>query len=263
MPEVKLLKKEFLGLKAEIAALMNRVDTSKKSYLQKYLYFISYPLFSFTESVIILCENGKCHSAKILLRSLVEAHINIIYHQLGDSENRLALSAKGGFDTKIKNIRELKDFILRYPNLKSTDPANLFSNEWLQKAEQWAEVERQAILKGNNLQKNNQDLDLKSKAIKCDQASIRDIEKGHFERMYHLIFRQLSPTTHLNIEGLQTFLSKKETEEYLFSDGDDGNFLITEAIGICIAFTKDLYECGVIGGEITSTVHRIEKFIKQ
>jgi hypothetical protein len=262
MYKINLLKKEFLKLKTEIISLIDRVDTTKKSHLQNYFYFVSYPLFSLAESVIILCENGKPHSAKILLRSLIESHINIIYHQVDDSEHRLALLAKEGFDTKIKNVRELKDFIRRYPNLESKDSTKLFNNEWLLKAEKWAEVERQAIMKGNNLNENDKESDLKSKAVKCDQASIDGIEKGHFERMYHIIFRQLSPTTHLNVEGIQTFLSKNDKGEYLFSDGDDGDFLLVQAIDICVAFTKDLYECNVLDGETIDTVRNIEKLLK-
>jgi len=133
----------------------------------------------------------------------------------------------------------------------------------LQSAEQWADKELQGILKGNNLLQKDQELDLKSKAIKCDQENIKNIDRGHFERIYHLIFRQLSPTSHLNVEGIQTFMSQKETGENLFSDGDDGKILIAEAIEICVAFTKDLYECGVITGEVTILIKNIEKLLNK
>lgn len=262
MNETKLLKEEFIKLKTEITSLIDNVDASKNSHLQNYLYFISYSLFSVTESVIILCENDKPHSAEILLRSLIEAHINIIYHQLGDSEYRLSVSAKGGFDTKIKNIKQLEELIHKYPNLKSKDPTKLFNNEWLLKAGEWAKKQREAILRGNNLKENDEDLDLKSKAIKCDKASLDGVEKGHFERMYHLIFRQLSSTTHLNIEGIQTFISEPEAGKYLFSDDGNGDFLLAQAIEVCSVFTKDLYENGVLDGDITNTVCNIEKLLK-
>ncbi|MBU1558129.1 hypothetical protein KKC45_04165 [Patescibacteria group bacterium] len=263
MTKTQLLKKEFLKLKKEIENLIEDIDTSKNSHLQNYFYFISYPLFSVTESVIILCENKKTNSAEVLLRSLIEAHINIIYHQLDDSEYRLAVSAKKGFDTKIKNTKGLKDFVRRYPNLKSEDPSNLFSDEWLSKAEGWAEVKRKTILRCNNLQKNDMDLDLRSKAIKCDKKYIDNIEKGHFERMYHIIYRQLSPTAHLNIEGIQSFVDENEKGEYSFSDRGNGEVLSAQAIEVCTAFTKDLYEHGVLKGKITSTVSKIESILKE
>lgn len=262
MNKSELLNKEFLKLKEEVTTLINNVDTSKNSRLQNYLYFVSYSLFSITESVIILCENNKPHSAEILLRSLIEAHINIIYHQLGNPEYRLAVSAKNGFDVKIKNIKELEELIRKYPNLKSEDPTKLFSNEWLSNAGNWAETQRRAILRGNNLKENDRDLDLKSKAIKCDEASLDGIERGHFERMYHLIFRQLSPTSHLNIEGIQAFVSEPEKGKYLFSDDGNCEILSAQAIEVCTAFTKDLYDCNVLAGKITSTVSNIEKILK-
>ena len=256
-----ILKEEFFKLKREISAQIELIDLTQKSHLQKYLYFVYYPLFSLAESIIILCDNGKDHSAKILLRSLIEAHINIIYHQVADSEYRLSLSAKGGFDIKAKNIKGLKDLIRRYPNLRSTDPTKLFSEKWLDNAGEWVDIERQAILKGNSLKETDQELDLLSKAIKCDEAHIKNAESGHFQRMYHIIFRQLSPTAHLNIEGIQTFVDEKEAGKYLFTDSDDRNLLISEAIDICVALTKDLYECGVLEGNIPDTADKIEKLI--
>ena len=257
------IKEEFLKLKSEICLHIDKVDTSKNSHLQNYLYFVNYPLFSFTESVIILCENNQCHSAKVLLRSLFEAHINIIYHQLDDSERRLALSAGAWIHTKIKGIKEIEELIKRHPNLESMDPANLYSKKWLKEAKEWAEIQRKAILKGNNLKISDQDLDLKSKALKCDDGAIKNADNGHFERMYTVIYRQLSPPSHLKVEGIQTFVNKGETGEYVFDNGTDGIFLVSQAIEICTAFVKDLYEVGVIKGNITDTVQRLEALIKQ
>lgn len=253
------IKSQFLALKAEIGDILDGYKTGGKTHLQNYLYFFYYPLFSFAESIIILCENGKHHSAKVLLRSLFEAHINILYHQIKDSERRVAISAKSGLDSKIRNIKEVQALIKKYPNLESKDCVNLYNNVWLQNADQWAQRELQAILKENNLQKNDRDISLKEKAIKCDQEFTKTIERGHFERMYDIIYRQLSPVSHLDIEGIQTFVNQNEAGKYLFSDEDNPDLVISEAVNICLAFTKDLYESKVIEGEITSTVSRIEK----
>ena len=260
--KLTLLKIEFLQLKSEVNFHIRKINTKENTHLQNYLYFIHYPLFSFTESIIILCENNKSHVAKALLRSLFEAHINIIYHQLADSEQKLAISAKEGFDIKIKGVKEIQDLIRRYPNLKSKDPSNLFSEEWLKKALTWSETERQAIMKGNNLSEKDKAIDLKSKAIKCDKEYSKEAEKGHFERLYTIIYRQLSPPSHLNIERIQVFINQRETGEYLFSDGEDNNFIASEAIEVCVVFTKDLYEHGVIKGKIPNVVSRLEKLLK-
>lgn len=264
---MKTLKKEFLALKSEIDTLITSVKTNKRNHLQNYLYFIYYPVFNFTESIIILCENHKYHSAKILLRSLIEARINITYHQIANSERKLALSGKKAFDEKLKYIKELKDFIRRYPSLKSADSTDLFSDEWLQKAEEWAEKKHKGILKANNLQKTDSDPDLRSKAIECDKACIKNVEKGHFERMYHLIFRQLSLTTHLNIGGLETFVEQDKTGDNFFIEGDNDeydNLSLIESIEICVAFTKASFECDVFkkNKNISDIICRIEKLIK-
>ena len=188
-PDIRILKDEFLSLRREVSTLIDSVDTSKNTYLQNYLYFYHYPLFSFTESIISLCESGKHIAAKVLLRTLFEAHINIIYHQLGDVKHRLAVSAKDGFDTKIKGLKEIQKLIKKYPNLESADDTNLFSKKWLGEAEQWAEEHRLTILRGNNLKKDDKEPSLISKAIKCDDASIKNAGGGRFQRKYAVVYR--------------------------------------------------------------------------
>lgn len=262
-PQAEVLKEEFHKLKSGVSSLLELEDTGRYNHLQNYLYFTHYPLFSFTESIIILCENGKFNSANVLLRTLIEAHINIIYHQLNDSDYKLALSAKAVFDQRIKVLRELKDLIRKYKNLESADSTNLFSKEYLEKMEEWTQKQRQAILRGNNLQEKDKDLDLKSKAIKCDQEFDKEIEKGYFERMYTLQYRYLSPCLHLDIEGLQSFVDKKGSGTYSFDDGGGEEMLIAEAIGVCVALTKDLYESGVIRGEVIDKVSHIEQLLKK
>ncbi|MCX6735863.1 MAG: DUF5677 domain-containing protein [Candidatus Parcubacteria bacterium] len=261
-PQNKSLKEEFLKLKNEVEPYIQNGRVKDKSHLQSYLYFAYYPLFSFVESILILCESGKFRSAESLLRSLIELHINVIYYQVADSDRRLAISVKKDLEEKITGIRGIRELIRKYPNLKSDNPKDLFSNEWLKEAEDWAEERRQAILRGNHLIKADNDLSLKDKAIKCDQAKMKDIEAGHFERMYHMIYRQLSPSTHLNIGGIQGFVDQKEGGNYLFSDGGQKDYyLMQEAIAICVALTKDLYENGVIVAKLPDTIGRLEKLL--
>lgn len=259
----KYLKEEFLKLKSEVEPYIKNGGTRDKSHLQNYLYFACYPLFSFVESIVILSENGKFLAAESLLRSLVELHINVIYYQVAESDRRLAISIKKDVEEKKKGIREIKELIRKYPNFKSVDPKNLFSDNWLQQAEQCAEERRQAVLRGNNLDEKDAEPDIKSKAIKCDQADLKGVEKGHFERMYHVMYRQFSPSTHLNIGGLQGFVNQKESGEYSFSDGDSReHVLMQQAIEICVALAKDLYENGVIEADLPATINRIEGLIK-
>lgn len=259
----KSLKEAFLKLKKEVEPHIQCGGAKNKNHLQAYLYFSCYPLFSFVESIIILCENGKFKTSESLLRSLIELHINVIYYQVADSDHKLAVSVKKMFDEEIKGINGIKELIQKYPNLKSEDPKNLFSKEWLNEKENWANKERQAVLKGNNLDEDVPELGLKDKAIKCDQAQIKGVDGGHFERMYHVIYRQLSPSTHLNVGGLQGFVNQSEDGRYMFSDGNHKDyFLMQEAISICVALTKDLYENKVIETDLPDTISELEKLLK-
>ena len=256
----KLLIDRFLKLKREVEPHIQNGRAKNRSHLQAYLYFSCYPLFSYVESIIILCENGKFQAAGSLLRSLVELHINAIYYQVADSDYRLAVSVKRMFEQKIKGIRELKQLIQKYPNIQSSDPNHLFSIEWLDNAEEWAKKEKQAVLKGNSLKNDDPELALKDKAIKCDQAHIKNTENGHFERIYHVIYRQLSSATHLDIGGLQNFVDQDGDGKYIFSDGDYKKYyMMQEAISICVALTKDLYENDVIESALPDSVFELEE----
>jgi hypothetical protein len=254
---------EFQKLKNEVSLLIDNVDTTRLNHIQHYLFFVHYPFFSFTDSIILLYENGKYHSASVILRSLFEAHINICYLQLEDTEHRLALAAKGGFDIKIKGIKDLKELIRKHPNLESQNPSNIFSKKWLDEAEAWAERERNAILKGNNLKNTAVELDLKSKAIKCDEKAVDGVERGHYQRMYSVIYRQLSPAAHLNVEGIQVFVNQDESGKYLFSEGKDSDIPVTEAIKICVALTKDLYDSGLLKGDRPEPLKNLEEILKR
>lgn len=262
------LNKSFLELKSEIILMLEKYDTQKKDYLSNYLYFASFPIFSFIESVIILCNANKAHVAKVLLRSLFEIHINVVYHVTSQSNHTLALAAKSSFDEKLKSIAGIKELIERHPNLLSDDSDNLFSLEWLLEAERWSNENVKAILKGNSLKETDQDLDLKSKTLRCDKLYIKaandnpKLENGHFERMYNVIYRQLSTTAHLNIEGIQTFVDKDPSGRYMFEDGDDGGFISGQAVEIGVAFVKDLYECNVLIGKRIEALTQVEKLLK-
>lgn len=256
-----VLKEKFILLKNQIDSSISLVSTHKNSHLQNYLYLCYYPLFSFTESIIILCENNKNKSAQVLLRSLYEAHINIVYHQLGDSERKLAISSKNALDQRLKIIREIKDLIKKYPNLKSEDPAHLYNEYYLASVEEKVKNEREAILKGSKITEKDMDPELKLKAIDCDNLYAKNVEKGHFENTYSLVYRQLSPIAHLNVEGLQGFINLKDGQ-HSFSEIDDGDFFVSQAVGVCVQFVKDIYEKGLIEGEAPDTISQIENLIK-
>src|SRR3990167_4303013 len=143
------LNKKFLQLKQEITHLLSCVNRSGHSHLQNYVYFAHHPIFSFTEAILILCENKKSNAAKVLLRTLFEAHIDIIYHQLGNSEQRLAFSTKRMFDERITVLEEILCLIKKYPNLESNNPKQLFNKQYLNEIIIDQNKHKEAILRAN------------------------------------------------------------------------------------------------------------------
>lgn len=128
-----LYLRHFYG-KQEILRLLSTVNRSGYSHLQNYIFFAHKPIFSFTEAILILCENEKSNAAKVLLRTLFEAHIDIIYHQIKESEQRLAFSAKRMFDERVTVLNEISSLIKKYPNFESEDETKLFNSKYLAKA---------------------------------------------------------------------------------------------------------------------------------
>ena len=104
---------------------------------------------------------------------------------------------------------------------------------------------------------------LQDKAKLCEEGEVKNSEPGSFERIYSLIYRQLSPVAHLNIEGLQTFVEQDEYGKIFFHEGDNGDFIATQAVEISIAFSKDLYDNKILTDEQVTIIQETEKFISQ
>lgn len=255
------LKEKFLKLKQEIEQSLIKADKSKHNHLQNYIYFAHHPIFSFTESILILCENKKPNTAKVLLRTLFESHINLIYHQLGNSEQRLAFSAKSMFDERFTVLKEILDLIEEYPEWESEDSKNLFNKEYLNKQISIQTEHREAILRANpglfGIKR------LQEKAKLCDSGEVKNAKRGHFKYTYTVIYRYLSSFTHQNIEGLQAFVDQNKEGVIFFHDGSDEDFVATRAVEISIAFCKDLYDNNILTGEQFAVVHELEELMSQ
>ncbi len=258
---IEELDKRFSQLKEEITSLLSNADRSRYSHLQNYIFFAHKPVFSFAESILILCQNKKSNAAKVLLRALFEAHIDIIYHQVNDHEQRLAFSAKRMFDERITILNEIQNLIKSYPNLEVQDETKLFNNKYLTKALADQDTHRQAILRANpNLTGTKH---LQEKAKLCEEGQVKNAEPGSFERMYSLIYRQLSPVAHLNIEGLQEFVGQDKYGKIFFHEGGNGDFIATQAVEISVAFSKDLYDNNILTSKQIDIIQETESFISQ
>lgn len=256
---IQKLKESFFKLKREITELLSTSKNSTFSHLQNYIYFAHHPIFSFTEAILILCENRKSNAAKVLLRTLFEVHIDIIYHQVKDSEQRLAFSAKRMFEERIVILQEISKLIEKYPNLESSDANQIFNRENLNKTIADQVKHKEAILRANPGLIGTKHLQEKSRL--CEEGKVKNAEPGSFERMYSLIYRHLSPVAHLNIDGLQSFVGQDKYGKLFFHDGDDENFIATQAVGISVAFSKDLYDNRVIFSEPSAMIKEIEVLI--
>ncbi|MBI2109528.1 MAG: hypothetical protein HYT93_05200 [Parcubacteria group bacterium] len=255
------IKGAFIKLKGGVTELLKTSDRSTYSHLQNYIYFAHRPIFSFTEAILILCENKKSNAAQVLLRTLFEAHIDIIYHQVENSEQRLAFSNKRMFDENIVILNEILYLIKKYPNLESHNADDLFNKGYLKKAIEYQNECRKAILRANpNLSGTKH---LQEKARLCEKGEVKNAEPGYFERMYSVIYRQLSPITHLNIAGFQAFIKQDKYGKNLFHDGDIEDFIATQAVGISVAFVKDLYDNKIIVDKQPLIIKEIETLISE
>jgi hypothetical protein len=221
------------------------------------------PFENYTESVILLCDNGKINAASVLLRSLVEAHINIIYMQIGDMKKHLAEAAYEGFKQKVSVCDNFLQLLKKYPNLISHESNSLYNPERLNHMKEFAVQGRDSILELNSLdlkyaEDKSYKVDILDKARKCDKAGIISDKPGFFEDTYTLYYRYLSPLAHLNLEGLQHFVEEVNSE-VVYKDGNNLEMIQGMAIGLYAALVKDLYEHQVISGEVPSDVNELLK----
>lgn len=249
---------QFAAIKEVISPkILERKSDTK---IQKYLFIMYGPFENYTESIILLCEKGKLNAASVLLRSLVEAHINIIYMQIGDKEKHLAEAAYEGFRQKVSVCDNFLQLLLKYPDLKSQDSTSLYNVSRLNEMKEFAIQGRDAIFELNDVDPKYKDkrykVDLLAKARKCDSSGVADTKPGFFENLYTLQYRYLSPAAHLNIEGLQHFV-EGEGDEMVHTDGNQKEMIQGTAIGLYAALVKDLYDEGAVAGEVPSEVHKL------
>ncbi len=251
---------QFFTIKGIINTQLEKPGSSTK--IQNYLYIMYGPFENYTESIILLCDNGKINAASVLLRSLVEAHINIIYMQIGDKKQHLAEAAYEGFKQKVSVCDNFIQLLTKYPNLVSEDSNSLYNLERLNHMRAFAVRGRDSVLKLNDIDpkytEKRYKVDLLDKARKCDEAGIATDKPGFFEDLYTLQYRYLSPVAHLNIEGLQHFVDEIESK-IVYKDGNNIEMVQGMAIGLYAALVKDLYEHQVISGEVPNEVDELLK----
>jgi len=230
--------------------------------LQNYLYIMYGPFENYTESIILLCKNKKLNAASVILRSLVEAHINIIYMQIGDKKKHLAEAAYEGFRQKVSVCDNFIQLLKKYPNLQSQDNSSLYNLDRLNDIKAFAVRGRDSIFELNDVNPKYRDkrykVDLLDKARLCDSSGVANTGPGYFEDLYTLQYRYLSPLAHLNIEGLQHFV-EGEGNEMVYKDGNQKEMIQGTAIGLYADLVKDLYEEGVISGGIPKEVGELLK----
>lgn len=250
--ESEALINRFQGIKKHLDERLQ--DAEDRTYVQNYLYLVCGPLFNYTEAIIILCREGKYNAGAALIRCLFEAHINIIYHQTGDSKRRLAISAKHQAVENRKIVVGILKLIEDYPNQESSNTSALFNKIYLN--QRLEEINRtiDSISQPNDLRKDDKDPKLIEKAKACDSEDINEAEPRHFQGMYELVYRYLSPYVHLNIQGLQAFVVKNDAGKLVFQENVDESTLISQSVAICIALARDLYENEVLIGDAPAII---------
>lgn len=249
-------KDQFFTIKDVVSM---RLETHKnETKIQNYLYIMYGPFENYTESIILLCKNGKLNAASVVLRSLVEAHINIIYMQIGDKKKHLAEATYEGFKQKVSVCDNFLALIKKYPNLESQDQTSLYNIDRLNDMKDFAVHRRDSIPRLNEVDVKYKKVDLITKARRCDESMIADTTPGFLEDLYTLQYRYLSPIAHLNIEGLQHFVDERDGV-LIHKDGNQKEMIQGTAIGLYAALVKDLYENEVISGKVPAEVDELLK----
>jgi hypothetical protein len=250
----------FYSLKKEIDSNLNH-NLTNQTHIQKYLYFTVGPVFNYTEAIIILCKEKKFNAALSLLRSLFETHINIQYYTSDNNDKKLAIAAKKVFDSRLAVVNAFKKLVKDYPNFLSNDSSSLYNKDYQDKTLEEINKDRSAIIKKYNLTDQDKDPKLIKKTKLCDTAKIPDAEPGHFELMYHLVYRQLSPFVHLDIEGIDHFINKDQSGNYFVTEKPNEDLLISQSINICVALVKDLYDNKVINSDRSENIKLIDNIL--
>jgi len=225
------------------------------NYKKSFISFYFGAIHNYTESIYILCKNSRPHSATVLMRSVFEAFINVLYLTNTNSNLKIAKYTISDFEERIKVINQFKRFVAKYPDWENKYQMTNLKN--LDSLIDRNKKHKEAIERGNKFYKTTTiESDLRKRAEAYDKKVKGN---GVWEFNYILIYKYFSTYTHLTVTGIENFV-KQEDDKTLFDIGQSEGVkehLIT-TYSIYIALLYNIKKRKFIPGNID-----LNKFIRQ
>jgi len=180
----------------------------KLSLKQTYLYVLFAAINSYSEAILVLCENYYPDAAIVIIRSIVEAYIRSVYVLSHNSDNRLIFLSLNDSFNRAGWGKELSIFIKKYPKKKGDILNNAFLSNLKNKTN--AEIKIYEKKLGKDRKELKSISDKQKNLLSLTRIADKRFKKGDFEYTYHVAYRYLSSYAHLSVRGINNFLFKKK-----------------------------------------------------
>lgn len=154
------------------------------------------------KGIKILIEKDDVLSANVLLRTLIEAFINIFYILADNSTIRAISYILEDYKTRKKNVKTIKELIKNgeivdnfFPGLSTPEQCDEYIKE--------LEDEKNKNL--SNLKENLQ-ININDKELIFPREVYKRAEKANLQSVYKILYPYLSNLTHVSSSGLKDFI---------------------------------------------------------
>src|SRR5680860_245449 len=231
---ITIQEKEYLKELKDILKLgkslfkNSQIGAYSKSYKKNFIFFTFVVIHNYSEAIYILCKNSRPHASYVLLRSIFEAYVNMLYFTNTNSNLPLAKYVILDFKERIKTLNNFKEFIKKYPSWKDKYEITNLSNLDNLISKQNKNIE--AVKKGNKFYRTTKIEKLLRERAKAYDQKTRN--KGELEFNYILIYKYFSLFTHLTPTGIEHFLKKERGKtKYEISQAKDVEPIIATTFG--------------------------------
>jgi|GEM_PF-5735307 len=206
-------EKEILGYLDDILKFGDKIfndylfDTDEENYKKKFIAFHFGAIHNYSEAIYILCKNKKPQAATVLLRSIFEGFVNMVYFVNTNSNRKIAKYAIEDAEKRLRVLNELKTFVAKYPKWKNK--YSMTNENELDRLIIFIKKNIQALKLGN---KSHLKTKIETKLIEKAKAYDKKIRKdGDWELNYILFYKFSSTLAHLSLSGIENFLQEGGT----------------------------------------------------
>jgi hypothetical protein len=207
------------------------IQMNSLSLKQTYLILVFGVVNSYSEAVFELCKQYRPRPAILLLRSILEAWINIAYFLSHNSDNRLlALMMHDSF-SKLGLVEEMDKFASKYPHIVegsaiSKQSITVLKESVAQELKSYKKVGLEFSSKSKLEEVDFFETSLLERARRADaryKGSDPSRTQHPFEYQYLVVYRYFSDFTHINLKGTDAFVNRTQAGyDLLASQTNDG-----------------------------------------